>query len=613
MNVCTRVVMLIGFFVIIVSGCKKDNGANDDKTPSLQLEKTAYTSLEMAQLLAEGITLTQQTYQGNIGNETVEVYRFGNALVFAMPVLQTGSHTLSLNLNGTNYNANFSITALSPVADAASYLTGFTTDFATETNMLRQLADSLPANRKAMLLADLQTLESQLNQANQQFLAASNEDKQAVANFLQANKPWMDSLNLAINAFTLAAGQLKTGVDNHERNVNTAMENYLNAKAVVIKHIPKLLAFSAAGFLIGNVPGAAIGAGIAAYVIIKDINKLNLSVSELMDAAIVPFEQMFASDKATISFANDESKDVYVSLNYRTPYAADASSSVPLLSDLVGGLADLKQEWDNLLQNLSFPLQFGPVDISTVSSYTANTRQVHSEHLGISNISSGNITSSIDRTDGYFRIKFSSTSTTDQNFTFNVNYTNARFGNFSYTVSAELTNGPSTFTDPRDGQTYNIVQIGSQTWFAENLNYQSGSSWCYDDNPGNCDIYGRLYDWAAAQTACPVGWHLPSSPEWTILINYLGDVGVAGGKLKSTQYWDSPNAASNSSGFSALPGGLRSWNGTLFGDMGAYGYYWATESTQDDGKFYSMVHVSENIGGSTHFKTFAHSVRCVKD
>ncbi len=118
-----------------------------------------------------------------------------------------------------------------------------------------------------------------------------------------------------------------------------------------------------------------------------------------------------------------------------------------------------------------------------------------------------------------------------------------------------------------DGNNYATVQIGSgksvQTWMAENLNYITGNSWCYNDNTSNCDIYGRLYDWQTALGACPSGWHLASDAELTALTDFLGGVWIAGGKMKETgtAHWFSPNyGATNSSGFTARPGG---WRGSL--------------------------------------------------
>jgi uncharacterized protein (TIGR02145 family) len=159
-----------------------------------------------------------------------------------------------------------------------------------------------------------------------------------------------------------------------------------------------------------------------------------------------------------------------------------------------------------------------------------------------------------------------------------------------------------TLTD-QDGNVYKTITIGTQTWMAENLRttkYRDGSAipnitdktawgnistgaYCNYNNTTSADTiatYGRLYNWYAAtesRNIAPAGWHVPNDAEWETLIYYLGGFSVAGGKMKETgtTHWISPNTgATNESGFTALPSGLRL--GYIYGTfdiMGAFGIY----------------------------------------
>jgi uncharacterized protein (TIGR02145 family) len=173
---------------------------------------------------------------------------------------------------------------------------------------------------------------------------------------------------------------------------------------------------------------------------------------------------------------------------------------------------------------------------------------------------------------------------------------------------------PQFFVDSRDGKTYKAVKIGNQIWMAENLNYDMGGSWCYENSTSNCDKYGRLYTWEAAREACPPGWHLPSDSEWSSLTNYLGGEEVAGGKLKSTSLWESPNTgATNSSGFTGLPGGVRVTDGS-FGSLSYGGYWWSSSpgvasSAWSRYMYYDDAYVSRFSSS----KSYGFSVRCLKD
>lgn len=139
----------------------------------------------------------------------------------------------------------------------------------------------------------------------------------------------------------------------------------------------------------------------------------------------------------------------------------------------------------------------------------------------------------------------------------------------------------------------------------------------------NGRTYGKLYNWYAVadrRGLCPEGWRVPSVRDWAILEDYLGGRNIAGGKLKATgtQYWRSPNTgATNESGFSALPGGGRSFfNGTFgtFFNLGSNGYWWSSsESSASDAWRRSLFHDLATVSRYSYSKRDGFSVRCVGD
>jgi uncharacterized protein (TIGR02145 family) len=174
-----------------------------------------------------------------------------------------------------------------------------------------------------------------------------------------------------------------------------------------------------------------------------------------------------------------------------------------------------------------------------------------------------------------------------------------------------------TFTDPRDGKVYKIIEIGGQVWFAENLNFAAEGSVCYENDEANGDKYGRLYNWETALKACPDGWRLPSDEEWSALVDYAGGEETAGTKLKSTSGWNSYNGVSGNGtdeyGFSALPGGGGLSDGNFL-TAGNFGFWWsATEYRFDDAFSRGIDFSIEYVYRIGNGKSNLFSVRCVKD
>ena len=171
--------------------------------------------------------------------------------------------------------------------------------------------------------------------------------------------------------------------------------------------------------------------------------------------------------------------------------------------------------------------------------------------------------------------------------------------------------------DDRDAQSYGVTQIGDLIWMSENLNYSAPEgSWYYNNDSINNSKYGRLYSWETAREACPTGWHLSTSSDWTQLIEFLGGTNVAGGKLKQTgtDQWAPPNSgATDEFGFEALPGGYRT-SSQGFSSIDSIAVFAVADSLgQKEFSWYQVYYDSENIDLlQDTSSSIGFSVRCVK-
>jgi uncharacterized protein (TIGR02145 family) len=208
--------------------------------------------------------------------------------------------------------------------------------------------------------------------------------------------------------------------------------------------------------------------------------------------------------------------------------------------------------------------------------------------------------------------------------------------------NSDLTYGSMT---DQEGNVYKTIVIGAQEWMAENLNtsiYRNGDAiatgldnaawsstdigaWSYYNNDAsNACPYGKLYNWYTcvdARGLCPVGWHVPSDAEWTVLADFLGGESVAGGKMKTTGtveagtgLWNAPNTdATNSSGFSSAPSGDR-YNDGIFYNIGNVTYWWSSSEIGANLSLGRGLNVlSESISRFEDYTVAGFSVRCLRD
>ena len=232
----------------------------------------------------------------------------------------------------------------------------------------------------------------------------------------------------------------------------------------------------------------------------------------------------------------------------------------------------------------------------------------------------------------------------NDSFTYNAIHNEYVSEEATITLIINPVNDSSTVTDI-DGNVYETVQIGDQLWMAENLkvtHYNNGDPvtyitseehWgsmdegqyaVYDDEPTNANIYGNIYNWAVIgdiRGICPVGWHVPSDDEYTVLTDFLGGESVAGGKMKEAglEHWNYYSdqislEATNESGFTGLPAGHRNTNSGDYIYMGFYGYFWSsTENGSDLAWRRYLFHYSSGVARDTFGKPNGFSIRCLRD
>ena len=203
-------------------------------------------------------------------------------------------------------------------------------------------------------------------------------------------------------------------------------------------------------------------------------------------------------------------------------------------------------------------------------------------------------------------------------------------------------NMSGTFLDVRDNKVYRTVSLGTQTWMAENLNYDTTGSFCHNNDETNCSTYGRLYLWGVAmdsaavfstdgkncgygktctaadtvQGVCPIGWHLPNTTEWNTLAQFVAkelNTDSVGYALKSTSGWSDDENGSDAFGFGALPAGWQESGGNVL-HLNNVASFWSSSSISKWEVYWVGISPATKITiNSSSSDKYARSVRCVEN
>lgn len=185
---------------------------------------------------------------------------------------------------------------------------------------------------------------------------------------------------------------------------------------------------------------------------------------------------------------------------------------------------------------------------------------------------------------------------------------------FYYLKFSAETARNSDLVDERDGKLYKTQKIGTQTWMAANLNFETSASYCYDKSPENCQTFGRFYNYVEAMTACPKGWHLPSDEEWKTVESHLG---MEQDQVDAFRMWRGKEAGNQLKKlFSAVFPGVAYPNGRKFQGKELVARYWSASQgpTNESFAIYRQLMTTENgIYSDQIAKMNLCCIRCLKD
>ncbi len=624
--------LLLATITISNLSCDKVFG-EDEEIPDTYLNASQQNAIpyKIISLWSDEGIPADEEFTGTFGELEITVCQTEPALLhFMIPDVNPGSYNLTINFGDYEGYTDLTIELSQPISNPDEIVNNVITG----ANQSLQFLESVE-NQTGQQVSEHEKLfiTNTISEMNSVFATLSTSEKQEFASFIIAN-PELFGFG---GSRTIASGEILEGFrDFMKTNMLKIMiaggSFYLSFTAPEPTGLTKIIALASGVYLV------------------KKVLELGMTVLEIYDASVVAEQSELTAGRSELVFLNHEEIMFDVKVTYRTIYKEDINTTIPLLQEvisLIHNYLDYRDKIDGYiikfksLFNISGGgLNPGPNRVSEIQTTTSNEIDGDGNLVNIIDINNTNVKVAITGRDvGWIIARFSTCEDEYQNFNFTYTYDDPVVDDKGYEamlIATEIIY--HEITDGRDGKVYNTIDIGNQTWFAENLNY-----WGEDGNLGLCDsndltgeINGRYYDFYDAEEACPPGWHLPSDDEWTELELALGmdptdvdkydnrgeGIGLAS-ILKSCDAgwigWNDNNEGINSIGFSIKPSshiyvGLGPY---AIGGFGHRSDFWSSTSSgfSGDEAYIRSIHYSQSGIRKDDYEKhyFQLTARCVKD
>lgn len=571
--------LIIAVFVIVSTiafyNCKKEKTSEPDPesapintiTPTAALNKSNYYPYEAASIQTKNITLSGTNYPVTINGMNYTGYVAGNDLGILMPNIAPGNYIVKVIINGTEFTDNFTILSKTPVADPMTYFNNSVDlDYTFNQNNLNYLNSLTTYVNIINLQNDIGNLQNQVATLKSNFSALSSTDQQLVADILDANKGWLDSLKLMVqNVDGSLAPYMRTA------SWFDAWDDFKGKANPFVLAVIKTAA--AAGLVAGCITAAPVigtvaAASVTGAVVFKYcsyIKELQAKEGSLLNHALDMYQNLTANKTATttIDFNNNESKEVTVAGTYRSINNTDANNTNPDISAFYGASKKFVSIFSDAPAPLLSSLGTPPVNLDNQSTFSTFVMNGYADYILIGNISNSNINNSASRVNGQLFLTFSTTLTSDIPFTFDLIYV-SKLGLLTKNCSAILHGSALAIGDSYQGgivayilqqgdpgyiagQTHGLIAAPSDqvSPWNPNLNYTTTGAIATAIGTGNSNTNIIVSNQGTGSYAAKLcydlilggysDWYLPSKDELNKL--YLNQVAIGG--FTWIYYWSS--------------------------------------------------------------------------
>ena len=532
---CT--LLLCTIISLSLNSCSKEDEPTKTEPIGLSTEKSQYAPYEIVTISASEDLFTEKSFTAVINNIEITIGGEGNIAAFVLPDLNIGTYDLNFTLNEKNYIVPITVALLSNIQSADQYfneiksnLNQSINDLNTQITQLSQSSEN--PNEFIKLQNDVIKYTNLLNDYTASYNNLSELDKIEFAKSIEANKASIDEYdNLATtlhsSTLSLRGGQ---SIQDYEADVEASSLVFYSCVNKMVAQIP----FIVAGAIISKTPihpfinaGAILATGLLVTKFMFTLDKTITAAVTLTNKSLKPFE--FITQTSQNVYNSGVETVLNIEAKYRSIINSDGSDG-STINTIVEKYNYFKDKYNGFISELPSIFRPSYIMISLKNTFNSTTRSIYNQYVSITDVSNPNVTfQQFNQADGSINIKATTTSTTDQTFTYKVNYTNSNFTNsLTKTVNAKVTTqscDPNTVIGTWSVEMYNTCYPnpdGSPSYYDTGtlVLYQGGQSmFTYGDgtqypgtytfNPSNCRFSYTNLSWCGAATG-----YGPSSPNY---------------------------------------------------------------------------------------------------